>query len=357
MRKVLVVVLCAMALLCSAQLPQKQIKVDLPALLDEVDKAIDESPKFVSEREDKIEQTRKTIATAESDNQRLLLFMQLCQLYEGFNGDSALTYTMRAAEMARQLELTDVEADYRARVAYLCTFLGSQTEALTLLKRIDKNQLSNEGLIIYYRAYLSSYESLAENCKTAELRKTFDHLHFLYRDSLLQAADNGSELYYFYREELFIKEGKVKEALKMNDNRLNQSGADSHQDAIVAYSRYRIYQRGGNRELALYWLCRSALADIRNAVMDQMSLISLAKELDADGDFERASRYINFTWDSNRRYSPHMRSWQIAPLQSAIENNYQRRLDQKNQYLMASVACSLVLLILLILVSTKKKRE
>ena len=79
MRKVLVVVLCAMALLCSAQLPQKQIKVDLPALLDEVDKAIDESPKFVSEQEDKIEQTRKTIATAESDNQRLLLFMQLCQ--------------------------------------------------------------------------------------------------------------------------------------------------------------------------------------------------------------------------------------------------------------------------------------
>ena len=74
--------------------------------------------------------------------------------------------------------------------------------------------------------------------------------------------------------------------------------------------------------MALYWLCRSALADIRNAVMDQMSLISLAKELDADGDFERASRYINFTWDSNRRYSPHMRSWQIAPLQSAIENNY-----------------------------------
>ena len=70
-----------------------------------------------------------------------------------------------------------------------------------------------------------------------------------------------------------------------------------------------------------------------------------------------ASRYINFTWDCNRRYSPHMRSWQIAPLQSAIENNYQRRLDQKNQYLMASVACSLVLLILLILVSTKKKRE
>ena len=347
----------AVTAVCQAQHPQKDIDVDLPKMYEEVDEAIDESPKFVREREDKIEQAKQTLVTAESDNQRLLLFMQLCQLYEGFNGDSTLAYTLRTADLAHKMELTDVEADYRARVAYLCTFLGSQTEALTLLKRIDKNLLSNEGLVIYYRAYLSSYESLADNCKTAELRKSFHRLHFLYRDSLLQAADNGSDLYYFYREDQLIKAGRVNEALKMNDERLNQSGAGSHQDAIVAYSRYRVYQRGGNRELALYWLCRSALADIRNAVMDQMSLISLAKELDAEGDFERAARYINFTWQCNRRYSPHMRSWQIAPLQSAIENNYQRRLDKKNQYLMASVACSLVLLILLILVSTKKKRE
>lgn len=153
MRKILLLVMCSMVLLCSAQLPQKEIKVDLPAMFDEVDEAIDESPKYVSEREEKIEQAKNAIATAESDNQRLLLFMQLCQLYEGFNGDSALAYTSRSADMARKLELKDVEADYRARVAYLCTFLGSQTEALTLLKRIDKNLLSSEGLVIYYRAY------------------------------------------------------------------------------------------------------------------------------------------------------------------------------------------------------------
>ena len=75
----------------------------------------------------------------------------------------------------------------------------------------------------------------------------------------------------------------------------------------------------GDMEMAKYWLCRSALDDVRNAVLDQMSLIALAELLETEGDTERASRYISFTWECNRKYSPRMRSWQIAPLLTAIE--------------------------------------
>lgn len=360
MKKILLsVVLLTTVLLCNAQLPQKKIEVDLPEMYEEVDDAIAQSQKYIRQHEEKIDEAKQLVPTAESDQQRLVILMQICELYDGFNGDSALAYTIRTAEMARKLEATDVEADYRARAAYLCTFLGSQTEALTLLSHIDKRLLSNDGLVIYYRAYLSAYETLADNCKTSALRKLFRRQHFLYRDSLLHAAGEGSELYYFYCEDQLIKEGKLQQALKMNDARLNQSGSGSHQDAIIAYSRYRIFEKSGKKELALYWLCRSALADIQNAVMDQMSLISLAKELDANGDFARASRYINFTWQCNRRYSPHMRSWQIAPLLSAIENNYQTQLDQKSKYLMVSIACAVVFFFLWVvaIVSHKLRRR
>jgi hypothetical protein len=333
-----------------AQIPQKEIEINLPELYQEVDDAIDQSPKFVNAYEGKIDEMKKSLAGADSENQRLVILTQIAQMYESLNGDSALAYTMLCTKTARDLDMSDVEADYQAREAYLCTFLGSQTEALTLLQRIDRTKLTDEGVAIYFRAYLSSYETLSDNCKTPELREHFHQQHMLYLDSLLSTVTEESELYYFYREDQLIKQGKLDQALKMNDARLNQSAPGSHQDAIIAYSRYRIYQAKEDREKALYWLCRSALADIRNAVMDQMSLISLAKELDKDGDFERANRYISYTWESNRRYSPHMRSWQIAPLLSAIEHNFEAKLDKKSRQLTLLTTCSSVLAFLLIVV-------
>ena len=326
-----------------AQIPQKEIEINLPELYQEVDDAIDQSAKFVNAYEGKIDELKKSLAGADSENQRLVILTQIAQMYESLNGDSALAYTMLCTKTARDLDMSDAEADYQAREAYLCTFLGSQTEALTLLKRVDRTKLTDEGVAIYFRAYLSSYETLSDNCKTPELREHFHQQHMLYLDSLLSTVAEESEFYYFYREDQLIKQGKLDQALKMNDARLNQSAPRSHQDAIIAYSRYRIYQAKADREKALYWLCRSALADIRNAVMDQMSLISLAKELDKEGDFERANRYISYTWECNRRYSPHMRYWQIAPLLSSIEHNYEAKLDQKNRQLTMYTIAFLVL--------------
>ena len=342
--------LCVFAIMmmavAHAQLSEQEVDVNLPEMLKEVDEAIEQSPKFVKDYQNKIDEVKQSFLDAESDNQRMMLLMQICKLYESFNGDSALAYAFRCVDMARNMGLTEVEADYQSLSAYLCTFLGSQTEALSLLKGVDKSKLSNEGLGTYYRAYLSSYETLADNCKTPELRKSFRRLHHQYLDSLLHATPEGSDLYYFYYEDQLIKKGQLKQALKMNDKRLDMYGHGSRQDAIIAYARYRIYEKNGNKDLATYWLCRSALADIRNAVMDQLSLITLAQKLEEDGDYERAGRYISFTWESNRQYSPHMRAWQITPLLSAIEYNYQAKLNQKDRYLKTGIVCSAVFFVL-----------
>jgi len=352
--------LCVLAIMAvtvaHAQLPENKMDINLPEMFREVDEAIEESPKFVKNYRNNIEEVKHSFLEAESDNQRMMLLMQICKLYESFNGDSALAYSFRCVDMARNLGLTEVEADYQALSAYLCTFLGSQTEALELLKRIDKSKLSNEGLGTYYRAYLSSYETLADNCKTPELGKSFRRLHLQYLDSLLHATPEGSDLYYFYYEDQLIKKGKLKQALKMNDKRLDMYGHGSRQDAIIAYARYRIYEKNGNKDLATYWLCRSALADIRNAVMDQLSLITLAQKLEDEGDYERAGRYISFTWESNRQYSPHMRAWQITPLLSAIESNYQAKLNQKTHWFQYTAAAAGILFLLLIVQMLRVRR-
>ena len=329
--------------------PEKDIKeLNLPKMYKLVDDALEESGRYIADYESKLYKTKQAIAESSDDHQKLALTLDLSLMYESFNGDSKLAYTARALQMAGELGLPEVVADCQARMAYLCTFLGSQTESLTLLQRIDKSALTQNGLCNYYRSYMMVYGNLGGNCQIPAMREEFYQKHLTYMDSLLATAKPGSEMYLGHRQPQLVGEKRFEEALKMNDERLNMTQEGTHDNAIVSYSRYTIYNAMGNRDMAKYWLCKSALDDIRNAVMDQTSLISLAEMLDEDGDLERANRYIGFTWECNRRFSPHMRLWQMAPLLSAIEENFEAKLNRKSQILtVTTIAASILLVVLL----------
>ena len=329
--------------------PEKDIKeLNLPKMYKLVDDAIEQAEHYIADYESKLYKTKQAIAESSDDHQKLALTLDLSLMYESFNGDSTLAYTVRALQMASELGLPEVVADCQARMAYLCTFLGSQTESLTLLQRIDKSALTQDGLCNYYRSYLMVYGNLGGNCQIPAMREEFYQKHLTYMDSLLATAKPGSEMYLGHRQPQLVGEKRFEEALKMNDERLNMTQEGTHDNAIVSYSRYTIYNAMGNRDMAKYWLCKSALDDIRNAVMDQTSLISLAEMLDEDGDLERANRYIGFTWECNRRFSPHMRLWQMAPLLSAIEENFEAKLNRKSQILtVTTIAASILLVVLL----------
>ncbi len=338
-----------MAMSAMGQQQKDDVEFDLTELYQEIDQAIGESPRYIARYEDEIDKVKQNLLSTDNEEQRLLMLMDLSRLYESFNGDSAQVYTERAWQAARRGGYKELEGECMARLAFLCTFLGSQTEALTLLQRMNPDSLSHDGLCSYYRAYMVAYDNLATNTHLAMMRDEFRHRYQQSNDSLLSVATPGSEMYYRHLEPLLIADGKLGEALKVNDERLNMTPKGTHQNAIVCYSRYTIYRQKGDMRMAKYWLCQSALDDIRCAVLDQMSLIALAEVLDEEGDLDRASRYISFTWECNRKFSPHMRSWQIAPLLTAIEMNYQAKIDHKSRILLGwCIALSIVMLLFVI---------
>ena len=343
---ILSILLLLAAMTAPAQNSDDNIHVDLNDMYRQVDEAISKSPRYIADYEKQLDERKEQLKTATTLDQRVMLLMELSLMYEPFNGDSTLTYTDQAMQAARQGGIKDIEQAGMARLAYLCTFLGSQTECLTLLGRMQPDSLTHEARCTYYRAAMMAYHNLSTNTQLPEMRQEFQRLYQESLDSLLSTANDGSELYLGQVQPRLVAEGKFEEALKVNDRRLNQVHDNTHESAIVAYSRYQIYREMGNMEMAKYWLCRSAIDDVTNAVMDQMSLIDLADLLNADGDHERANRYITFTWGCNQRFSPHMRSWQIAPLLSVIEHNYQAQLDSKGSNLSIwAISASLLLVI------------
>ncbi|MBQ8712558.1 MAG: transcriptional regulator [Prevotella sp.] len=128
----------------------------------------------------------------------------------------------------------------------------------------------------------------------------------------------------------------------------------------MAFYRSEIYKKLEDVEMQRYWLTQSAITDIRNAIMDQGALWSLANSLIRDNDdLDRAHNYIDFSWQCLTRFSTHMRSWLVAPVVTKINQEYKERLQATNQRLwwLIAVISLLAVIILLSLVYVSKKRK
>jgi len=68
---------------------QDDMPINLPELYSQIDEAIEQSHHFISQYEENILKTKQTLQQAASDDQRLMTLMELSQMYESFNGDSA----------------------------------------------------------------------------------------------------------------------------------------------------------------------------------------------------------------------------------------------------------------------------
>jgi hypothetical protein len=129
----------------------------------------------------------------------------------------------------------------------------------------------------------------------------------------------------------------------------------------MAYYRSEIYKKMGDTEMQRYWLIQSALTDIRNSIMDQGALWSLANSLIVeDQDVERAHRYIDFSWKCISRFSTHMRSWLVSPVVTHINDAYKQKLRTANNRLrwtIGIISLLLVGLLLSLLYVIKKRRH
>jgi hypothetical protein len=119
-----------------------------------------------------------------------------------------------------------------------------------------------------------------------------------------------------------------------------------------------VYDHLGNHDMVCYWLGKSALDDIRCAVMNQASLLFLAEHLANDGDISRARRYMEFAKDCNLTFYPRIRAYQVNPVVSIIEKDSQANQARTNWILIiASVVIALLVIALIYTFYRLKRRK
>ena len=313
---------------------ERATKKDYKSLLLEIDQAIEQSPEIVGHYERQIEETRQQYLHARQPEEKYAQAFNLYERYKSFMNDSALYYLSEAMHWAERQGKQAQVGYCLALKAFQCSTVGYYNEALAFLKSIDKQQLDSVGLRNYYQSQMHVYGELGYYSIIPPMKEQYFKQQTLWRDSLFAYIDHQDADYLMYRIQELKSRQQMEEARKVSDQWVNRVNPDSREYAIACY--YRWLSSEDEDELR-YWLSQSALSDVRHAVMDQASLLSLAELLNADGDLDRSYRYIRFTWDCNNRFNTRMRSWQITPILNVIENNYQQAVERNTRGLTVSI--------------------
>lgn len=350
MKKILslVYIMCFSAL-TSSFAQNKNIK----DLYEQLDQAIKQSQYYINQKESRITKIKKQSRQGHTPQQLLTAYYKLYEEYKAYQSDSSIYYIHQAIDLAKRNNMKSDITKLRSLFALQYSTSGAFTEALHVLQSIDKKTLNNSNKKDYYIAFYHVYGELGfSNIHIdTDLSQEFYNKQNCCRDTLFSILSPNSEDYLMRKEVLLTSQNKLKEALKINDIRLSKCKKGSHEYGIVAYYRYLIYRLLKDEDMVKYWLLQSAICDVKCAINDQASLWILAEILSKEKDVERSYKYINFSWNANKRFCTRIRSWQISPVLGTIDHNYQAELKKANHRLIFAIICVSLLVIALALLT------
>lgn len=332
----------------------------LDSIYHAIDDAIGHADDYMAQKKKKLAKLQRAASKAPSTEARYKVTMALYEEYKPYRNDSAIACLNRCIGMAGKMGRNDLTADCYIKMGGQQLMAGFYNEALNYLQRIPRQELTGKRLAEYYFTTKNLYGEMGAYTQDRILREEYYRLSAVFRDSLLKIIPPDSDDYLSSIETRLSNDHDYKAALEINDKRMKTVKPNSREFAIVSYFRGTEYGGLGNRDEQKYWLAQSALCDIKNCVMDQASLWSLADILSQEGDIERSHSYMEYSWACTSHFSAHIRSWLVSPVLTMINDKYKEKIRKTNTHLWIMVGMVSLLALLMaglyIYVSIKRKQ-
>ena len=334
---------------------------NIEQLFQSLDDAIVHSPDYVKVREDRIYNLEQKLKVAKKVSEKYNACFALFEEYRSYKNDIAIKYINQCVELAIKIGDKQKEENAKSLLAFQESTTGNFAESYDLLKSVNPSNLDSEGQRNYLWACQHLYGEMAYYCNVPSLKKYYTEKHNAYQTAIDSTFSHDDDLYLQMQESKAREAGNMKEALRLSDKRLAMTKPGTHAYAIVQFYRGLTYNMFGDKEQFLRCLLRSAICDVQLAVMDQGSLWELANLLNTKpGEQKRSHEYIKFAWQSATVFNTPIRSRQIMPVLTQIEDRYQKELASSNKRLKIMVAWSVLLIIVVVLllyyVNKQRKR-
>ncbi len=273
--------------------------------------------------------------------------------------DSALTYLKRARNIATKLHAEDKAARVDFQMAMLYVKAGFLVEADDILSSYRGKILDEGTLSDYFRAEHTYWGEVMAYTSTAESYGQKLERRDQFRKMLMAVAEEESWEWYNLKREEADENSDDDLFSEYAQKMLNVSKENSREYAEAAYFYAHSLRRKKDQTGYEEWMLRSAIADVMCSTKDYASLNEISYMLFDKGDIDRSFHYAaDHCMVDALHYNGKLRPWQILMFFPQIENAYQEKHAQQNEFTLILLACiSALFFLMLILIAFLIKRQ
>lgn len=318
------------------------------SLLLKLDQAIKERPIYMEQKELKLVELKRQLHRQIPDEERFAILGTLLDEYRSFNTDSALHMAEEREQIAIRLGNREYIDNARMNKADVLGMTGMYKEVMDLMRNIHIDRLPVDIHPYYYHIYRTVYGLMADYAVTA-YEKLYTELTDKYRDSLLLVNKDNLLIHTLIQSDQYNVRNEYDKAIRLLTDYLALQKDYEHDVAICAYTLSESYRLKGDKEKEKEYLIVSAMADMKTAVREYISLRKLAVLLYQEGDIERAYSYVKICMEDAAACNARLRKLEILEIFPIINDAYQQKTEkQQEQMKWALVSISLLSLFLLL---------
>ena len=319
------------------------------SLLLKLDQAIKERPIYMEQKELKLVELKRQLHRQIPDEERFAILGTLLDEYRSFNTDSALHMAEEREQIAIRLGNREYIDNARMNKADVLGMTGMYKEVMDLMRNIHIDRLPVDIHPYYYHIYRTVYGLMADYAVTAYEKKLYTELTDKYRDSLLLVNKDNLLIHTLIQSDQYNVRNEYDKAIRLLTDYLALQKDYEHAVAICAYTLSETYRLKGDKEKEKEYLIVSAMADMKTAVREYISLRKLAVLLYQEGDIERAYSYVKICMEDAAACNARLRKLEILEIFPIINDAYQQKTEkQQEQMKWALVSISLLSLFLLL---------
>lgn len=316
--------------------------------LEDLDKVVANQQIYTNARLRMLDSLKSDLRKADELHKKYAIEKELFAGYRSFVVDSALLYAQKKLSLAQRLNDAEELSYSYLDVASMLIKGGNYKEANEVLQRLNVRNASSNLRNYYYTVNQDLYTTLQTVSLTANERKLYNEKSSLYKDSILSLKLDPSVWVVTNR---MMDKHRYKDALQILLKEYPTLNVDDRRMAYVAYSISDIYRLMGNREKEKQYLIVSAIADIKSAVKEYISLRRLATLLYEDGDIERSYLYMKRALEDAIYCNARLRVIEVSDIMPIINKAYEDKTQrEKHVTLLALVSISVLSLMLIGLV-------
>lgn len=330
---------------------------DNDELYERLDSVIAHRTDYYVQKDKKIEQIKLGSAYVTDKEAKLQMYERLVNEYSPYIYDSAMVYTQKGINLARQTNDSDCCKKFEIIKARLLVFRGFYVEAKEILDNIEVPPTDRRLNYLYNSAQSALYFNLKLSTRDTEYSPRYDRLFHKYMDNaLLYSQQKDAQYYYMKGVQLAYSNGKIKDIEACLNKAMSQLEPDSRLYGMAAYVMSKVYGRHHQPEKQERYLLLAAISDVMSATNESLALQEVALRL-YKHDVRKAQRYINVSLNDANVFSSKLRRVELYSNLHTILSAYNKELENKGKWHIAFTICIIALLLVIALAMLRIKRK